>query len=779
MNPVGQSVERADGRLKLAGQAEFTGDIRLPGMLYGAVLHSPVAHALISSIDTSAAEKLDGVVAILTGEDLSDLDPYYGHALRDRPIVAIGKVRFTGEPVAVVAAESQAAADLAVTRITVDYDELPVAASLEKALAHDAPLVHEEAARPGSAHGLGKLPDAEGNIYYSYSFRRGDVDRAFAAAAVVVEGEYTFPAVYQYSMETHTTIAHWHGGELTLWSSCQHPFLVRQEIAVLFGLPLEEVQVIVPFLGGGFGSKSYTKMEPLTAAIARKAGRPVRILNAVHESMITTRRHNMSCRMRTAAAADGTVLGRTAEAWLDTGAYADNGPRVTATAGDAAPGPYRWQAVQVQAHCVYTNTGPAGSYRAFGATHLQWIGESQLDEVARRLGMDRLEIRRRNLLRPGEEVRPGGKPLDADLIGDVEKAADAVGWAGGSGGEDSPPGSGGSRGVVPPGEQRPSGRYRTGRGVSVGLLAAGAHPVSMATVRMGPDGSVTVLVGTTELGQGARTVMAQIAAGVLKSPVDKVVVRGTDTRYTPYDRSTGASRSTTVAGLAVQRAAQSVLDALLETAAAKLEAPPQLLTPADGAIGDPGGRSMTHAELVRARFGFDGGELIGHGRVQPEGGSGSYAEGPVFWEVCVAGAEVEVDTETGVVTVLRTSSVADVGRAINPQLVARQDEGATLQGIGNALFEEMHFAPDGMLLNDTLLSYRIPAFGDIPAAMKCSIVENGDGPGPFGAKGCGEGGLAAIPAAIVNALADAGVPMNTLPLTPERVWRRIQDLRTS
>ncbi len=779
---VGQSVERADGRLKLAGQAEFTGDIRLPGMLYGAVLHSPVAHARISSVDTSAAEKLGGVAAILTGEDLSDLDPYYGHALRDRPIVALGKVRFTGEPVAVVAAESQAAADAAVALIDVEYDELPVAASLEKALAPDAPLIHEEPARPGSAHGLGKLPDRDGNVCYRYSFRRGDVDRAFAAAAVVVEGEYTFPAVYQYSMETHTTIAHWHGGELTLWSSCQHPFLVRQEIAVLFGLPLDLVQVIVPFLGGGFGSKSYTKMEPLTAAIARKAGRPVRILNGVHESMITTRRHNMTARMRTAAAADGTVLARSCQAWLDTGAYADNGPRVTATAGDAAPGPYRWQAVEVAAHCVYTNTGPAGSYRAFGATHLQWIGESQLDEVARRLSMDRLEIRRRNLLRPGEEVRPGGKPLDADLIGDVEKTAAAIGWAGGpggNGGAGSPPVRGGFRGVVPPGQHHPPGRYRRGRGVAVGLLAAGAHPVSMATVRMGPDGSVTVLVGTTELGQGARTVMAQIAAGVLGTPVTRVVVRGTDTRYTPYDRSTGASRSTTVAGLAVQRAAQDVLDALLETAAARLEAPPQLLTPVEGGIQDASGRGMTHQELVRARFGFDGGELIGHGRVQPEGGSGSYAEGPVFWEVCVAGAEVEVDLETGVVTVLRTSTVADVGKAINPQLVARQDEGATLQGIGNALFEEMHFAPDGMLLNDTLLSYRIPAFRDIPATMNCSIVENGDGPGPFGAKGCGEGALAAVPAAIVNALADAGVPMNTLPLTPERVWRRIQDLKTS
>jgi CO/xanthine dehydrogenase Mo-binding subunit len=757
---VGRSVERADGRLKLAGQAEFTGDIRLPGMLYGAVLHSPVAHARIVSVDTAEAEELSGVVAILTGDDLSDLDPYYGHALRDRPIVAIGKVRFAGEPVAVVAAESQAAADTAVTRINVEYDELPVAASLDKALAPGAPLIHEEPARPGSAHGLGKLPDRDGNVCYRYSFRRGDTERAFAEAAVVVEGEYTFPAVYQYSMETHTTIAHWHGGELTLWSSCQHPFLVRQEIAVLFGLPLDRVQVIVPFLGGGFGSKSYTKMEPLTTAIARKAGRPVRILNGVHESMITTRRHNMTCRMRTAAAADGTLLGRTAEAWLDTGAYADNGPRVTATAGDAAPGPYRWQAVEVKAHCVYTNTGPAGSYRAFGATHLQWIAESQVDEVARQLSVDRLEIRRRNLLRPGEEVRPGGKPLDADLVGDVEKAAAAIGWTEGSR----------EREVVPSGKRR-------GRGVSVGLLAAGAHPVSMATVRMGPDGAVTVLVGTTELGQGARTVMAQIAAEVLHVPPGQVVVRGTDTRYTPYDRSTGASRSTTVAGLAVQRAAQDVLDALLETAAARLEAPPQLLTPVAGAISDDAGRAMTHAELVRARFGFDGGELIGHGRVQPEGGSGSYAEGPVFWEVCVAGAEVEVDLETGVIAVLRTSSVADVGQAINPQLVTRQDEGATLQGLGNALFEEMNFAADGMLLNDTLLSYRIPAFTDLPASMTCTIVENGDGPGPFGAKGCGEGALAAVPAAIVNALADAGVPMNTLPLTPERVWRRIQELR--
>jgi CO/xanthine dehydrogenase Mo-binding subunit len=448
--------------------------------------------------------------------------------------------------------------------------------------------------------------------------------------------------------------------------------------------------------------------------------------------MVTTRRHNMTCRMRTAATADGRLLAREVDCLFDTGAYADNGPRVVATAGDSAPGPYRWAAYRVDASCVYTNLAPAGSYRAFGATHLQWIGESQVDEVARRAGLDPLDVRRTNLATPGEEVRAGGKPLDADLVGDVEKVAAAVGW-----GEAKPP--------------------LVGRGVSVGLLAAGAHPVSSAICRLEADGRVVVLVGTTEVGQGPRTAFAQIAAEEIGVETERVTVRGADTRFTPYDRSTGASRSTTIAGLAVQRAAADIraqLDGIAEASD---------LDPSD------------HLGLMREHFGFAGGELIGRGEVAPHG-SGSYAEGPVFWEVCVGAAEVEVDPETGVVRVRRTATAADVGRAINPQLVERQDEGATLQGLGNALFEEMVYE-DGLLLNDTLLDYRVPSFEDLPNQMTCVIVENEDGPGPYGAKGCGEGALAAVPAAVVNALADAGVPMSELPLTPERVWRRIQDLK--
>jgi CO/xanthine dehydrogenase Mo-binding subunit len=569
-------------------------------------------------------------------------------------------------------------------------------------------------------------------VCYRYRLDRGEVEAIFAHADLVVEDDYTFPAVYQYALETHTVVAQVDGRQITLWASCQHPFLVRAEIAALFDVPLANVHLVVPYLGGGFGSKSYTKMEPITVALARKAGRPVRIQNRVFESMVTTRRHGLRCRMRTAMTRDGRLLGRDVSCSFDTGAYADNGPRVTATGGDAAPGPYRWEAYRVDAACVHTNTAPSGSYRAFGATHLQWIGELQIDELSRKAGLDPLDVRRQNLCSPGEELRAGGKPLDADLVGDVEKVAAAIGWD----------------------EPKPS---NVGRGLSVGLLAAGAHPVSSAIVRLEADGEVVVLVGTTEVGQGARTVFAQIAAEELGVAAEDVTVRGADTRFTPYDRSTGASRSTTLAGLAVQRAARQVRDQLEELAG--LNEP------------DP----SSYPQLLQKRFGFAGGELIGRGEVAPEG-SGSYAEGPVFWEVCVGATEVEVDDETGRVRVRKTATVADVGRAINPQLVERQDEGGTLQGLGNALFEEMVYE-QGLLQNETLLDYRVPTFQDVPDEMTCVIVENGDGPGPYGAKGCGEGALAAVTAAVATALADAGVPMTELPLTPERVWRRIQELK--
>ncbi len=744
---VGRSMRRVDAGEKLRGEAQYVGDMIVPGMLHGKVLRSPVAHARIVSIDASEALAMPGVVCVLTGEDFKDQDQFWGHALKDRPIVAAGVVRFVGEPVAAVAAVDEATAEAAVKAIYVEYDELPLVGTVDEALAPDAPLVHTDPTRPGLFHGLGTLPERDGNICYSYELNKGDAAAAFAKADIVVEGTYEFPGIYQYAMETHTVIAQVDSRGITLWATCQHPFLVRAEIAALFGQPLGSVRIIVPYLGGGFGSKSYTKMEPITVALARKARRPVRISNRVDESMATTRRSGAKITMRTAASNDGKLIGRDVKVWFDTGAYADNGPRVTATGADSAPGPYRWEGVHVDAYCVYTNTAPSGSYRAFGASQLQWAGDLQIDEIAHRAGIDPVEIRRMNLLRPGEELRHGGKPMDADLVGDIEKVAAALGW------------------------DRPKDPD-TGRGVSVGVLAAGAHPVSSAIARMEADGDVYVLVGSTEMGQGQRTAFAQIAGEVLAMPAERVHCEGTDTKFTPYDRSTGASRSTTLAGLAVARAAEEVRKDLLAIAERFWPEPGAPIELRDGAAWC-GTERRTYPELIAKRFGLSGGQLVGEADVHPAG-TGSYAEGPVFWEICMAAAEVHVDRRTGRVTVLRTATVADVGRAINPQLVERQDEGATMQGIGNALYEEMVFA-DGRLLNDTLLDYRIPTIADLPVQSACVIVENGDGPGPFGSKGCGEGAFAGIIGALATAVADAGVPVRALPLTPERVWRAMSE----
>ncbi len=749
---VGEKAPRVDGPSKVTGEAKFTADIRLANMLEARVLRSPFPHARIRSIDTSQAEALDGVVAILTGTDLGDIDPYYGHAVRDRPIVAIDAARFAGDPVAVVAAENAYIAAEALELIRIDYEELPAVTTLEEALAEGALRVHDaDLLRLGLFHGLGDFRPHD-NICYEHHMTKGQAEQIFAEADVVVEGEFRFPAVYQYALETHAATAVWHSSDqLELWANCQHPYLVRAELADMFDLPKANVRIHVPFIGGGFGSKSYTRMEPIAVAMARKAKRPVRVVNSVTESMWTSRRHNMICRMRTAARADGTLLARTAEMWLDTGAYADNGPRVVATAADAAPGPYRWTAYQIDAYGVYTHRSPSGSYRAFGATHLEWIGESQVDQVARKLGMDPLEIRVKNLLKPGEPVRTPGKPMDADLIGDIRKIAEGLEW-------DKP---------------RPP---KVGRGLGIGLLAAGSRPVSTAFARLESEGTVTVMVSTSELGQGARTAMSQIVSQELSIPLSQIRVPDGDTMVTPYDRSTGASRSTTLAGGAVHLAALDLKDQLITIATSKWQVARSDIILRDGRawVGD---QSATLSELLFYHFGFSGGELFGRGIIRPEQGQGTYAAGPVFWEVCVGGVELEVDEETGRIHLRKIVSVADVGTAVNPAMIKGQEMGGAAQGLGNAIFEEMVFS-DGQLLNGTLADYRVPRMDDIADEFVSYIVQNEDGPGPYGLKGVGEGILAAMPAAIVNALADIGIHIDELPATPERVWRAIQQSKS-
>ncbi|MFC4055461.1 xanthine dehydrogenase family protein molybdopterin-binding subunit [Actinomadura syzygii] len=733
---VGRSPTRPDLAAKLTGAAEYGADLHVPGALQVKLLRSPVAHARITALDTAAARAVPGVAAVVTSADLTGFDATWGHYVRDRPILARDVVRFAGEIVAAVAAETEAAAAAGVRAIEAAYEPLPALVDVRDAVAPGAARVHETPARPGFSCPPGAVFDDD-NAFFHY---RIDLERAPGADppdAVVIEKEYAFPAVYQYAMEPHAVVASADAESIDVWSSCQHPFLVREELAEVFGLPPERVRIRVPFLGGGFGSKSYAKMEPVAVAVARVAGRPVRLVNSVEDAMVTTRRHGMRCRMRTVADRDGRLLSRSADVWMDTGAYADNGPTVTMVAGMAATGPYRWDRVRVDAACVYTHLPPAGSYRGFGAAHLQWVGESQVDEVAAALGVDRLELRRRNLLRRGETVIPGCRPLDADLAADLDAVADRLGW----------------------GADLPAWR---GRGVSVGVSPGGVSARSRARVELRPDGGATVLVGSQELGQGARTVHAQIAAEVLGLPLDRVDVPATDTSTTPYDRSTGASRSTTVAGLAVQRAAEKLRERIVAAAATQWDVPASELALRAGRV-VRGDRSWDLADL-------DPGGLAGEGSAEELGGGAGPA---LFWEVCVAGAEVAVDPDTGRIEIRDAVTVADVGRAVNPALVERQDEGCALQAVGNALFEEMRFGADGVLRNPGLLDYRVPAIADMPQSMTCVIVENGDGPGPFGAKGCGEGVFGGLTAALVTAVADAGVSVPELPMSPDRVWRWI------
>lgn len=740
-NGVGSSAARVDARLKTSGAARYVGDLRFAGLKHIKVVRSPVSRGVLLTVDTMQARAMPGVVRIITADDL----PYgpFGHLLRDQPILADGAVRFAGEPVALVVADSEAEALRAAAQVGMEISELP-AATLE--LPTDRPdLLDNRGREPGFLASANVTPHPVGNVCYRYEHTTGDVEALVAAADVVVEGSYTFPSAYQYAMEPHGAVGHWNDGRLELWSSCQHPFLVRQELARLFGLELDHVRIQVPLIGGGFGSKSYLTVEPLVAAAALLVEAPVRLLNTVEEAMLTTRQHNMTATMTTAATADGELIARRVRIAMDTGAYATNGPTVTFITGLVAPGPYAWPGVDVVADCVYTNRSPAGSYRGFGASHTQWIGELQLDEVARRTGVDRVELRRRNLLRRGMRMHPGLKPIDADLVACLERVQEDPATTDARVGQ------------------------RLGRGFGVAVVPAGAEYTGNAIVRLRRDGRATVVVGTSEIGQGARTVFSQIVAEVLGIDPADIAVPGADTATTPYDRSTGASRSTTMVGLAVYRACGDVL-AQLATLAARRWGCPGEVEHVDGRLVAATGQSASVHEAV-AMLATASDELVGRGRV---GVGDDPADFPVFWEACAASATVAVDEATGRVTVLQVVTSPDVGRALNPQLVEVQDIGCTVQAAGQTLFEHLEHAPDGALLSPSLAQYQVPTTELAPRHMVSRPVENADGPGPFGAKGCGEGPFGSVPAAITTALADAGASLTELPATPERVWSAIR-----
>lgn len=745
---VHHSVPRTDGRAKVTGQAVYTADIHLPRMAFAKVLRSPLAHARIRSIDASAALARPGVIAVVTGQDLAALPSRnYGHAIKDHPVLAYEKVRFIGEPVAAVIAEDELTAQEALEDIQVEYDELPAVITAEEALAPGAPLVHEQVYEAGVSPGHVEVDTSRrrSNICQENHVRWGDIEAAFGRAAVVVEGEFVYPMTYAYAMEPYVSIADYTEEGLTIYSCAQHLYMVRSDVARVFGLPLNRVRLITPFIGGGYGSKSYTKIEPLTALCSWKAKRPVRLQLTVEESILTTRADDARVWIRTAVDEHGKLLARQATITMNTGAYAENSPLVSSKAAIRILGPYVYEAVDITSYAVYTNTCPASSYRGFGVNQVALAAEVQIDELAEKLGEDPLQFRLKNFADHGQRFFPKKRGLTADVKGDVRKLAAALGW-----GEPLPP--------------------NHGRGIAALVIDAGAVPVGRSEVRVHGDGSVTVLTGSTEMGQGSKTVLGQIAAEEFGVPLERVRVVQADTALTPFARSTGADRTTTLEGRTVLAACREAKEQLRAMAADIWEADPaDIVLERTGVMSE--GRRMTWGEVIGRYFGLADMEVIGRAHIRQKD---EFAELPPWWEPAIAGVEVEVDPATGRVRVCKLVTVADIGLAINPATSEGQDLGSATMGLGVALGEELIYEGQ-QLVNGSILEYRVPRFSDVPADVQSLLVENRDGIGPYGAKGIGDGPTSAVCAAIANAIYQAvGVRLHQAPFTPERVWRALQ-----
>lgn len=749
---VGQPLPRLDGPDKVTGRAVYGVDLKLPGMLHGRVLRSPLPHARIGRIDTSRAERLVGVRAVVTGADA----PYTHNAaiIKDWPFLAQDKVRHVGEAVAAVAAVDEETAEEALALIDVDYDELPGVFEPEAAMAPDAPLIHErmmEYPRAPAFH-----PVAGTNICNHYRLRRGHAEAAFADCAVVVEERYRTAMMQHCPMEVHVAIGQQApDGRLTVWTSAQSPYWTRAELATALGVPMSDIRVIVPYVGGGFGAKHAVKVEQYAVALALKAGhRPVRVaLTRAEEFGTSLVRQPTIIDIKTGADRDGRILARAIRIVWNTGGYADLSPAVSRNAGFAAGGPYVIPNVWVDSYCVYTNNPVSGAFRGFGVPEVTWAGESQLDVVARELGMDPLELRLRNAVEEGSESVLGEILHSVGLKECLRRASAAVGW----------------------GQPKPAGR---GRGVACMHKSTGTPTSSAGFVKLNEDGTVTLLSSAVEMGQGAATVLAQIVAEELGVRPEHIRVVAPDTDVTPYERSTTSSRATFHAGNALLAAARDARRQILDIAASLLEADAQDLELRDERVWVRGApeHAIPLAGLWQAGM-YSRGQypILGRGAYSTSGiydpldpVTGRSRRSTAFWMYAAQAAEVEVDVETGKVTVLRLTAAHDMGKAINPQTCAQQIEGALVMGLGQALFEQL-IVDEGRPVNPSFIDYKIPCTLDIPQ-LEAILVEAAHPEGPFGAKGLGEPGLAPTAAAIGNAILDAlGIRMRDLPITAEAV----------
>lgn len=763
---VGERWARTDGRAKVRGELLYAADVPARPCLDVAIHRSTWPHARIVAVDTSRALEMEGVVAVVTGADLRAVlgdRMLTGPAFADQPCLAYDKVRYVGEPVAVVLGHGLAAMRRAAEEIEVEYEELEPVLDVDAAIAGTS-YVHEEL-RPSVVfedlkHLRGKR---DTNVNYEYVLRHGDPEAAARTAAQRVDGDFWCPPTHHVTIELPFTMAWPEDGRVEVFSTTQTPSYVRQAVSDLLDLPLNRVRVRTAPLGGGFGAKMYDRLEPLAAALAWTQQAAVRVAVTREEAFLLTTRHGAAVSGWMAANEAGDIVGAAADVRYDTGAYADVGPRITAKSGVIANGPYRLADAAVRSRCVYTNKPSAGPFRGFGVPQVTWAHESLVDELARERGEDPAAFRRRNLLREGDVAAMGTPMHSADFIGCLDAVTAAIGW-------DEP---------LDPGD----GRFRRGRGVAVGIKAVLTPTISNATLHLNQDGSATLLISTVDMGQGSDTIMAQIAAEVLCLGEGGVRVVTADTDVTPYDTITAGSRSTYHTGNAVRLAAEKMRDRLVEIAAERfgVAATDVKLTP-DGLVSAQTQETLTVSELVHGHFGARGTTLTTEANFttswvpydKETGRSPRFAE---HWFAGAAAARLTVDTVTGRIHVEHLAVAGDVGRAINPALVEQQLTGAAVMGLGHALFDEIVF-DEGQMTNGTLLDYQLPSVKDMPDRITPIIVESPHRTGPFGAKGVGETAIIPLAPAISNAVRDAiGIRFTRLPLTPERIITALADRR--
>jgi CO/xanthine dehydrogenase Mo-binding subunit len=767
LTTIGKAIPRIESKDKVTGFAKYTNDTQSPSLLHGWLVTSPYSHARISSIDISKALEVSGVHAVITGDYFPVLT---GTVLADRPVLAVKKVRYFGEPIAVVVAESEQVAKRAAELVRAEFVQLPAVHSPSSALQPNAPLIHEDL---GSYQTHGDVhPVPHTNIGNHVKIRKGDMQTGWAASEVVVEGTYAFNTSDHCAMEPRCSIVEaTPSGLIEIQTSTQDPYNIKRLFNRFFQVDQSKVVVHVPFVGGGFGGKGSIQLEYI-AYLASKAcgGRPVKLNNTREHDMVSSPSHiGLEAKVKLGATRDGKLTAAEITFWFDTGGYTDQGAVVTKAAAVDCTGPYRIDNVWCDALCVYTNHPYAASFRGFGHPEAHFCIERTMDLLAKKLQMDPLELRLRNAIKPGDTT-PTQAPLNRSNVGDLAQCMVKL------------------KGLIQwdEGQRIAVDRYKVrakGMACVWKTSSAAIDTGSGAMITFNHDGTLNLSVGAVELGQGNRTIMTQILAERMNVPINQVHIKmDVDTQITPEHWKTVASSSTMMVGRAVLDAAEDVIAQLKQNASLALKWPPEKLEVGRGKVYVKENPSIS-LEFHEVASGYmypngsaTGEPVIGRGRfrvhnvtkLDPETGKG--IPGPQ-WTVGAQAVEVEFDTRECTYRMLKAASVFDAGKVINEATARGQVMGGMNMGLSSASREAFLYNDAGVVLNPQLRTYKLIRFGENPNYL-VDFVETPYLDGPYGARGIGEYGTIGMAPALANALSvAAGVELNLLPLTPELIWR--------